>query len=68
MKYNCYLCNKEVRTNDIFATMSFELEQIDGDIIETIKEEKICGFCVHRFEYYLKNAIKPFIEKDENNE
>lgn len=51
MKYECYLCGKSVQTNDLFGRLSLMIED-QNDIVTTLKEHKICGWCVHRFDFW----------------
>ena len=51
MKYKCYLCGKSIQTNDIFATITTNIEN-HGDIIKTLLDEKICSWCSYRFDYW----------------
>jgi len=54
MKYKCYLCGRSIQTNDIFATITTNIENCGGDIIKTLLDEKICSWCSYRFDYWRK--------------
>ncbi len=64
IKYNCYLCGKKIETNNLFATIMISIE-CEGDIIDTLLEEKICGWCANRFDYW-KNKIQEMVKKEKN--
>lgn len=66
MKFECYLCGKKIVTNDLFGSMGFYIEG-GGDIIDTIQEEKLCSWCVHRFGYW-REIIKEYLKKEKKKE
>ena len=63
IKFKCYFCEKKVETNDIYAVVSLMIEGVEGDIIDTVQEEKICSWCVGHLGTLTHHAIKPWIEK-----
>jgi len=62
MRTKCYLCEKKIETTDLIATLNIHIESNAGtknqDIIKTIIEENICGWCADRFDYWQKKIIE----------
>lgn len=58
MKYKCYLCGKNIQTNDIFATISTQVENEQDIIGSNLLCEKICSICAYRFEYWRKKILE----------
>lgn len=62
MKYECYFCGRKVETTDLFATISTHIET-EGNIIEDLKYEKLCGWCASHLDYWRK-IIKEHEDKE----
>ena len=67
MKYECWLCGEKVETTDLFATINFHIEngadeEDGGDIVKTLKSEKICSWCATR-PYWWKRELEEFFKK-----
>lgn len=69
MKQKCFICIKEIESNDVILTLSINLNRIEeGERIDLIcspiKEEDICSWCAEHLEMITNRGYKTLEDKE----